>query len=102
MCVDVATPNSSIDENGDNTVSTTVNELTSPDKTSAVFRHIRETGHNIDWKNWIIISKDRHPYRLCIRESLAIAELQPSLNGTIQDQLHYWYTLKIAQENATA
>ena len=80
----VSTPNSSIDENGDNTVSTTVNELTSSDKTSAIFRHIRETGHNFDWKNWIILSKDRHPYRLCIRESLAIAELQPSLNGTVR------------------
>ena len=81
----VSIPNSSIDENGDNTVSTTSNELTSSsDKTSAVFRHIRETGHNIDWKNWIILSKDRHPYRLCVRESLAITELEPSLNGTVR------------------
>ena len=28
--------------------------------------------------------KDRHPYRLCVRETLAIAEFQPSLNVTVR------------------
>ena len=75
-CNSVAICNSSIDKNGDNTVSS--------DNNLAVNRHARETGHIIDWKNWIILSKDRHPYRLCVRESLAIAEFQPSLNVTVR------------------
>ena len=49
---------------------------------SAVHRHMHETNHIIDWKNWSILMKDRHSYRLCVRESLAIAECQPSLNVT--------------------
>ena len=65
-CNSAALCNSSIDNNGDNTASS--------DNNSAVARHARETGYNVDWKNWIILSKDRHPYRLCVREALAIAE----------------------------
>ncbi|CAF2205973.1 unnamed protein product [Rotaria magnacalcarata] len=75
-CNSVALCSSSNDRNGDNTVST--------DNNSAVARHAQETGHNIDWTNWIILSKDRHPYRLCVREALAIAEFQPSLNVTVR------------------
>ena len=83
-CVsDVGVRSSSINENGDNEVSTTINELMSSDKTSAVFRHVHETDYSIDWRNWIILSKDKHPYRLCVRESPTIAEFRPSLNGTI-------------------
>ena len=77
-------PNGSIDENGDNTVSTISNELTSSsDKTSAAFHHISESGHNINWKNWIVLLKDRDPYKICERESLAIAEFQSLPNGTV-------------------
>ena len=65
-CNSGALCNSSIDKNGDNTASS--------DNNSAVARHARETGYNIDWKNWIILSKDRHIYRLCVREALAMAE----------------------------
>ena len=79
-CVsDVGVPSSSIGENRNNTLSTTINELRSSDKMSAVFRHVRETGHNIDWKKWIILSKNRHPYGLYVRESVVIPEFQPSL-----------------------
>lgn len=75
-CNSVAISNSSTDKNGDNTASSNNN--------SAVNRHAQETGHSIDWRNWIILSKDRNPHRLCVRESIAIAEFQPSLNVTVR------------------
>ena len=53
-------------------------------KNSAIFDHQHATNHNIDWNNWKILRKDRHYYRLLIRETLAIQRHQPSLNRTVQ------------------
>jgi hypothetical protein len=50
--------------------------------TSAVQRHIQQTKHVIDWRNWKILDKDKHPYRLLVRESMAIVDLTPNLNAT--------------------
>ncbi|CAF4708676.1 unnamed protein product [Rotaria sp. Silwood2] len=80
-------PNSSNDENGDTTGSTKIDEQALLDIKSAVHRHMHETNHIIDWKNWSILTKDRHSYRLCVRESLAIAKCQPSLNVTTRSVL---------------
>jgi hypothetical protein len=40
------------------------------------------TKHKIDWQNWKIIDKDQHPYRLLVRESMAIVDKTPDLNST--------------------
>ena len=50
--------------------------------TSAIKRHITSTNHKIDWNNWSILDRDNHPYRLLVKESLAITENSPSLNRT--------------------
>ncbi|CAF1530574.1 unnamed protein product, partial [Rotaria sordida] len=50
--------------------------------TSAIKRHITPTNHKIDWNNWSILDRDNHPYRLLVKESLAITENSPSLNRT--------------------
>ena len=50
---------------------------------SALRRHEIDTGHEINWKNWKILSKDKKHYRLLIRESLLIQNLQPILNKTV-------------------
>ncbi|CAF1596044.1 unnamed protein product [Rotaria magnacalcarata] len=75
---------SSVERNGDATESTKTiaTKFRLSDIKSAVQRHEYENKHNIDWKNWSVVSRDRHSYRLLIRESLAIAESQPSLNAT--------------------
>ncbi|CAF3349194.1 unnamed protein product [Rotaria sp. Silwood2] len=50
--------------------------------TSAIQRHITSTNHKMDWNNWSILDRDNHPYRLLVKESLAINENSPSLNRT--------------------
>ena len=50
--------------------------------TSAIQRHVALTKHKIDWQNWSTLGKDKHSYRLLVKESLAIAEKIPSLNAT--------------------
>ncbi|CAF2636559.1 unnamed protein product [Rotaria sp. Silwood2] len=50
--------------------------------TSAIKRHMTCTKHKIDWKNWNILDKDKHPYRLLVKESLAINAKSPTLNLT--------------------
>ncbi len=49
---------------------------------SAVKQHIKTTKHKIDWQNWIILDKDQHPYRLLVKESMAIVDKKPDLNST--------------------
>ncbi|CAF1503384.1 unnamed protein product [Rotaria sordida] len=57
-------------------------DLPSTAYTSAIKRHITSTQHKIDWHNWSILDKDKHPYRLLVKESLAINEKSPTLNLT--------------------
>ncbi|CAF3954010.1 unnamed protein product [Rotaria sordida] len=57
-------------------------DLPSTTHTSAIKRHITSTKHKIDWHNWTILDKDKHPYRLLVKESLAINEKSPTLNLT--------------------
>ncbi|CAF3920384.1 unnamed protein product, partial [Rotaria sp. Silwood1] len=59
-------------------------EEVNPEKTitSAIQRHITSTNHKMDWINWSILDRDNHPYRLLVKESLAITENSPSLNRT--------------------
>ncbi|CAF2745316.1 unnamed protein product [Rotaria sp. Silwood2] len=44
--------------------------------------HMISTQHKIDWYSWSIMDKDKHPYRLLVKESLAINEKSPTLNLT--------------------
>lgn len=50
---------------------------------SAILNHQTSLHHTIDWEGWTIIAKEAHPYRLLVRESLAIAEQKPELNKTV-------------------
>ena len=50
---------------------------------SALRRHEIDTGHEINWRNWKILSKDTKRYRLLVRESLLIQNRQPTLNKTV-------------------
>ena len=49
---------------------------------SAIQRRSTLTKHNIDWYNWEPLNRDKHPYRLLVKESLAIIRKSPSLNQT--------------------
>ncbi|CAF4702610.1 unnamed protein product [Rotaria sp. Silwood2] len=57
-------------------------DLPSTTYTSAIKRHMISTQHKIDWYKWSILDKDKHPYRLLVKESLAINEKLPTLNLT--------------------
>ncbi|CAF1621519.1 unnamed protein product [Rotaria magnacalcarata] len=50
--------------------------------TSTIQQHMTSINHKIDWNNWLILDSDNHPYRLLVKESLAITENSPSLNRT--------------------
>jgi len=50
---------------------------------SALYKHIIETNHTINWTDFKVITKDTKHYRLLVRESLAITHQQPSLNRTV-------------------
>ncbi len=49
---------------------------------SAILHHINQTKHKMDWENVSVLGSDQHPYRLLVKESLAIAEVSPNLNVT--------------------
>ena len=51
---------------------------------SAIKRHMTSTKHKMDWNNWIILDKDKHPYRLLVKESLCINAISPTLTSTIR------------------
>ncbi|CAF3166165.1 unnamed protein product, partial [Rotaria sp. Silwood2] len=57
-------------------------DLRSTTYTSAIKRHMTSTQHKIDWHNWSIVDKNKHPYRLLVKESLAINKKSPTLNLT--------------------
>lgn len=59
-----------------------INVDTTTTTTSAIQQHINATNHKIDWNNWVVLNRDNHPYRLLVKESLAITENSPSLNRT--------------------
>ncbi|CAF1403391.1 unnamed protein product [Rotaria sordida] len=71
----------SSDTNRDVDISLVKNQNDSNNK-SAIYRHMIETNHQIDWQNWRLLDKDKHPYELLVRESLAILEYAPTLNLT--------------------
>ena len=50
--------------------------------TSVFKKHELETGHEINWKDWKILTKDPVSYRLKVRESLLIGLNNPTLNRT--------------------
>lgn len=62
---------------------TTTHQPTMPPPQSALLKHATELQHNINWLHVKILDKDNHPYRLLIRESLAIQRLEPPLNRTV-------------------
>ncbi|CAF2144860.1 unnamed protein product [Rotaria magnacalcarata] len=62
--------------------SNTEEEVPQINTASAIQQHITSTNHKIDWNNWLILDSDNHPYRLLVKESLAIIENSPSLNRT--------------------
>ncbi|CAF1492358.1 unnamed protein product [Rotaria sordida] len=43
-----------------------------------------ETNYQIDWQNMKLLYKDKHPYKLLVKETLAILEHAPTLNLTTQ------------------
>ena len=47
---------------------------------SAIYKHMKENKHKIDWNNCKILDKEKHPYKLLIRETMAILEHKPILN----------------------
>ena len=49
---------------------------------SALSKHSSELQHKIDWTNVQMLDKDRSPYRLLVRESLLIRQMEPVLNRT--------------------
>lgn len=57
-------------------------ENSSSSNESAIRQHINQTKHKMDWENTLVLDSDIHPYRLLVKESLAISELSPSLNLT--------------------
>ena len=74
---------SSSDEgNGDTTVSIERETHRLTKTKSTIERRVHETKHDIDWKNWSIISRDRNSDRLLVRESLTSAEFKPLLDAT--------------------
>jgi hypothetical protein len=53
-----------------------------PASKSAVQQHTTQNKHQMDWQNCSLIDRDKHPYRLLIKESIAIAQRSPILNAT--------------------
>jgi len=49
---------------------------------SALEKHVKYTGHAINFQDVQIINQDQKPYRLVIKESIAIRSKKPILNGT--------------------
>ncbi|CAM4845497.1 unnamed protein product [Rotaria magnacalcarata] len=51
-------------------------------QTSSIEKHIIETGHNMDWRNFNVVCQGNHHYRRLVKESLLIQAHQPELNKT--------------------
>ena len=49
---------------------------------TSIKKHIVETGHNMDWKNFNVVCQKNHHFCLLIKESLLIQAFQPELNKT--------------------
>ncbi|CAF1614136.1 unnamed protein product [Rotaria magnacalcarata] len=52
------------------------------EQTSSIKKHIIETAHNMDWRNFNVVCQENHDYRLLVKESLLIQGHQPELNKT--------------------
>ena len=55
--------------------------LTKPYRFSYVAEHIKDSGHNIDWFNVKIITRDNITIKRLIKETLAISSLKPEMNA---------------------
>jgi hypothetical protein len=49
---------------------------------SALGKHVKRTGHSIEFQNPLILNQDQRNYRLLSKESLEIRSKKPVLNGT--------------------
>ena len=55
--------------------------LTKPSRFSYVAEHSKDSGHNIDWFNVKIITRDNITIKRLIKETLAISSLKPEMNA---------------------
>ncbi|CAF1041490.1 unnamed protein product [Didymodactylos carnosus] len=62
----------------------TSDTMTVKQNKSAISKHISDTRHKINWDGFKILFKDNNPYRLLIKESLAILSHKPKLNNTVR------------------
>jgi hypothetical protein len=47
---------------------------------SAVFEHVSQTGHSIDWPSTRIIDIEQHEYKRKVKEAITIRKQLPALN----------------------
>ena len=52
-----------------------------PSRFSYVAEHSKDSGHNIDWFNVKIITRDNITIKRLIKETLAISSLKPEMNA---------------------
>ena len=55
--------------------------LTKPSRFSYAAEHSKDSGHNIDWFNVKIITRDNITIKRLIKETLAISSLKPEMNA---------------------
>ena len=59
------------------------------DKLSAMFKHEKSTGHQMDYDNVEIIDSSDSNFRLLVKEMLHILKRRPSLNIQMNEQANY-------------
>ena len=57
------------------------------DKDSTVFKHVQETGHEMNWEEMKILDSARDDYRLRLKEMMYINKLKPELNVQKSSQM---------------
>ena len=60
---------------------------------SAVFKHMKDNGHQIDFENVEILDMAQSDYRLGLKESMYIKKFKPSLNIQVQSDLFKLITI---------
>ena len=55
--------------------------MTKPTRFSYAVEHCIISGHNIDWSNMEIITRDNITIKRLIKETLAIKSLKPEMNA---------------------
>ncbi|CAM4986705.1 unnamed protein product [Rotaria socialis] len=69
-------------KNKTTTTTTTTAINLDQEQTSSIKKHIIETGHNMDWRNFNVVCQENHHYRLLVKELLLIQVHQSELNKT--------------------